>query len=100
VRVSNCGAGEGWRRSVVNRSCENEVFQRVKEETYILHTTKRRKANWIGHSLRRNCPLENTLLKERWKGRDDEAEDVSSYWMTLRKTECTGNPEERRSYVK
>jgi hypothetical protein len=25
------------------------------------------------------------------RGRQDEEEDVSSYWMTLRKRECTGN---------
>jgi hypothetical protein len=31
------------------------------------------------------------ILKERWKGRDDEEEDVSNCWMTLRKREDTGN---------
>ena len=34
-----------------------EVLHRVKEERSILHTTKRRKANWIGHILHRNCLL-------------------------------------------
>jgi hypothetical protein len=34
-----------------------EVLQRVKEERNILHTIKIRKANWIGHMLRRNCLL-------------------------------------------
>jgi len=34
-----------------------EVLQRVKEERNILHTIHRRKANWIGHILRRNCLL-------------------------------------------
>jgi hypothetical protein len=28
---------------------------RVKEERNIIHTVKRRKANWIGHILQRNC---------------------------------------------
>jgi hypothetical protein len=32
----------------------NEVVQRVKEDRYILHTIKRRKDNWIGHTLPRN----------------------------------------------
>jgi hypothetical protein len=32
----------------------------------------------------------NTLLKLRLKGREDEEEDMSSYWMTLRKTNYTG----------
>jgi hypothetical protein len=29
--------------------------------------------------------------KERWKGQEDEEEVLSSYWMTLRKREDTGN---------
>jgi hypothetical protein len=29
----------------------------------------------------------NTLLKERYGGRKDEEEEVSSYWMTVRKRE-------------
>ena len=41
----------------------NEVLYRVKEERNILHTIHRRKSNWIGHVLRRNCLL-NTLLKK------------------------------------
>jgi hypothetical protein len=32
----------------------DEVLLRVKEDRNILHTVKRRKGNWIGHSLRRN----------------------------------------------
>jgi hypothetical protein len=38
-----------------------EVLQRVKEERNILHTIKRRKANWIGHILR---------FKTRYRGKD------------------------------
>jgi hypothetical protein len=34
---------------------KNEVLDRVKEERNILRTIERRKANWIGHILRRNC---------------------------------------------
>jgi hypothetical protein len=36
-----------------------EVLRRDKEERNILHTIKRRKANWIGHILRRNCQLKH-----------------------------------------
>jgi hypothetical protein len=43
---------------------KNEVLHRVKEERNILLAIKRRKANRIGHILRRSCLL-NTLLKER-----------------------------------
>ena len=34
-----------------------EMLHRVKEERNIVHTVNRRKANWIGHILRRNCLL-------------------------------------------
>jgi hypothetical protein len=38
-----------------------EVLHRVKEERNIAHTIKRRKANWIGHILRRNCLLKHVI---------------------------------------
>jgi hypothetical protein len=38
-----------------------EVIQRVTEERIILQTIKRRKANWIGHILRRNCYLKHVI---------------------------------------
>jgi hypothetical protein len=38
-----------------------EVLHTVKEERNILHTIKRRKANWIGHILRRNCLLRHVI---------------------------------------
>ena len=34
-----------------------EVLPRVKEQRNILHEIRKRKANWIGHILRRNCLL-------------------------------------------
>jgi hypothetical protein len=33
----------------------------VKEERNIVHKIKRRKANWIGHILRRNCLLKHVI---------------------------------------
>jgi hypothetical protein len=33
----------------------------VKEERNIVHTIKRRKANWIGHILLRNCLLKHVI---------------------------------------
>jgi len=33
----------------------------VKEERNVLHTVKRRKANWIGHILHRNCLLKRVI---------------------------------------
>jgi hypothetical protein len=38
-----------------------ELLHRVKEERNIVHTIKRRKGNWIGHILRRNCLLKYVI---------------------------------------
>jgi hypothetical protein len=65
----------------------------VKEERNILHKIKRRNVNWIGHIYRRNCLLKRVIEGKiggiMW--REDKEEDVSSYWMTLRKREDTVN---------
>jgi hypothetical protein len=47
--------------SWTDRVRNEEVLYRVKEERNILHTIKRRKANWIGHILRRNCLLKHAI---------------------------------------
>jgi hypothetical protein len=47
-----------------------EVLHRVKEERNILHTIKRRNANWIGHILRRNCLLKH-VIEGKVEGRID-----------------------------
>jgi len=41
----------GWTDRVRNE----EVLQRVKKDRNVLHTINRRKADYIGHILRRNC---------------------------------------------
>ena len=41
-----------------------EVLHRVKEDRTILHTLQRRKANWIGHRLRRNCFLKHVIERK------------------------------------
>ena len=50
-----------------------EVLHRVKEERNILHTIRRRKANWFSHSLRRNC-----LLKHVTEGKIEERSEVKT----------------------
>jgi hypothetical protein len=45
----------------IDRVRKEEVLHRVKEERNIVHTIKRRKANWIGHSLRNNCFLKQVI---------------------------------------
>jgi hypothetical protein len=38
-----------------------EVLLRVKEQRNILHEISKRKANWIGRILRRNCLLQQVI---------------------------------------
>jgi hypothetical protein len=47
--------------SWTDRVRNDDVLQRVKEERNILHTIKRKKANWIGHILRKNCLLTRVI---------------------------------------
>ena len=37
---------------------DEEVLLRVKEQRNILHEISKRKANWIGHIMCRNCLLQ------------------------------------------
>ena len=64
-----------------------EVFNRVTEGRSILHTVKRRKANWIGHILRRKClvkyVIEGGIKRKIRRGRRRK--------MTLRKREDAVN---------
>ena len=39
----------------------NEVLLRVNEQGNILHEIRKRKANWIGHVLYRNCLLKQVI---------------------------------------
>jgi hypothetical protein len=54
--------------SWTNRVRNEEVLHRVNEDRNIVHTIKRRKANWIGHILRRNC-LVTHVIEGRTEGR-------------------------------
>jgi len=51
-----------WRRmekiSWTDHVRNEDVLLRVKEQRNILHEIRKRKTNWIGHILRRNCPLQ------------------------------------------
>jgi ribosomal 50S subunit-associated protein YjgA (DUF615 family) len=38
-----------------------DLLLRVKEQRNILHEIRKRKANWIGHILRRNCLLQRVI---------------------------------------
>ena len=58
--------------SWTDRVRNGEVLQSVKEQRYILHTVKIRKAHWIRHILGRNCLLKHIMeRKDRGKDRRD-----------------------------
>jgi len=46
------------------------MLLRINEQRNIIHEIKKRKANWIGHILRRNCLLKQVIeekIKEEMK---------------------------------
>jgi hypothetical protein len=56
--------------SWTGRVGNEEVLRRVKEERNILCTIKRRKDNWIGHILLRNCLLKH-VIEDKIEGRTE-----------------------------
>jgi hypothetical protein len=65
------------------------VLHRVKEGRNFLHTIRRRKANWIGHILHRNCLIkhiiEGKILGTTRRGRRrmqllDDIKETRRYW--------------------
>jgi len=61
-----------WRRmekiSWTDHVRNEEVLLRVKEQRNTLHEITKRKANWIGHILRRNCLLQQVIEREIKEG--------------------------------
>jgi hypothetical protein len=61
-----------WRRmekiSWTDHVRNGEVLLTVSEQKNILHEIRKRKANWIGHILRRNCLLKQ-VIEGKIKGR-------------------------------
>jgi hypothetical protein len=75
--------------SWTDRVNNEAVIHRVKEERIILHTIRRREANWIGHISRRNCLLshiiEGKIIATRRRGTRrkqllDDLEEARRYW--------------------
>jgi hypothetical protein len=52
-----------------DRVRNDEVLHKVEKVRNITHTIKRRKANWIGHILRKNCLLKQAIGRKH-KRRD------------------------------
>jgi hypothetical protein len=53
----------------LGRLREKLGITKTKEERNVLRTIKGKKANWIGHILRRNCLLKTLYQKKRGKTR-------------------------------
>jgi hypothetical protein len=66
-----------WRRvekiSWTDHVRNEEVLLRVNEQRNILHEIRKRKANWIGHILRRNCLLQQ-VIDGKIKGGGDRSD--------------------------
>jgi hypothetical protein len=68
---------------------KEEMLLRVKEQRNILHEIQvsKRKANWIGHILRRNCLLQQVIegvIKGGIEVTGRRGRRRRGYWMTLR----------------
>jgi len=68
------------------------VLFRVKEQRNILYEITKRKANWIGHILRRNCLLQR-VIEEKIKG----GTEVTAR-RRRRRRKLLGDLKERRGY--
>ena len=84
-----------WRR--MEKICwtdymRNEVLLRVNEQRNILHEIRKRKANWIGHILRRNCLLQQ-VIEGKIKGEMEVAR-----WRGRRRKKLLDDLKDRRGY--
>ena len=69
-----------------DRVRNEEVLLRVKEQRNIVSTIERRKANWIGHSWRRNCLLKHiTEGKVEGTGRRERRHKQLQYELKERR---------------
>jgi hypothetical protein len=66
----------------------------IKEERNIVHAIKRRKANWIGHILRRNCLLKH-VIEGKVEGRIEMSERRGR-----RRKQLLDDLKEKRRYLK
>jgi hypothetical protein len=69
-----------------------EVLHRVQEQRNVLHEISKRKANWIGHILRRNC-----LLKQVIEGKIKGGIEVTGS-RARRRRKLLDDLKERRGY--
>ena len=72
-----------WSEEVTN----HQVIERIGEKRTLINNVQRRKVNWIGHILRRNC-----LLRDATEGQMTEVERVG------RRTQLLDGLRNRRRY--
>ena len=77
-----------WAEHVKN----GKVLLKVKEQKNILHEIRKRKANWIGHILSRNC-----LLQRVFEGKIKERIEVTGR-RGIRCRKLLDDLKERRAY--
>ena len=53
--------GLTYHHQLIGRVRNEVVLHRVKEQRNILHEIRKRKGNWIGHVLLRNCLLQQVI---------------------------------------
>jgi hypothetical protein len=74
----------------MENDCDQCIGKDLEEDEWYLFKSdipvfNKKKANWIGHIFRRNCLLKY-VIEGQIEGRIEVTEeDVSSYWMILRK---------------
>jgi hypothetical protein len=85
-----------WRRmekiSWTDHVRNKDVLLRVKKQRNILHEIRKRKANWIGHILRRNC-----LLQRDTEGKIQGGIEVTGR-QGRRRRKLLDNLKKRRGY--
>ena len=52
---------ENGKNKMAKKKTHEEVLERIGEKRTILNNTLRRKSEWIGHILRRNCLLHDAI---------------------------------------
>ena len=70
-----------------------DVLLRAKEQRNILHGIRKRKANWIGHILRRNCLLQRVI-----EGKIQGGIEVTGRQGRRRRKDVLDDLNERRGY--
>jgi hypothetical protein len=78
--------------SWTNHVRNEEVLLRVKEQRNNLHEIRKRKTNWIGHILRRNCLLQRVIERKIQGGMEVTGR------QGRRRTKLLDDLKERRGY--